>query len=159
MNCRFRYWSAFSLVEVTFALGVAAFCLIAVMGMLPVGLKTQQAGVQQTTSNETVSQILGVLRAAVRHPGNSNQLNLKHTPCSGCPWDPTPDTIFFTNEGNSQGSGISSTSVYRATIAYILPPTQTTALADVTVTWPAQVDPAAGGVPTGKVETFIAINR
>src|SRR5438093_9824869 len=60
--------AAFSLVEVTLALGVAAFCLIAVLGMLPVGLKTQQASVQQTTANEIISEIADELRAAIRLP-------------------------------------------------------------------------------------------
>jgi len=152
-----RSTAAFSMIELTLALGVAAFCMIVILGMLAVTLKTQQGGIQQTTSNEVVSQILGTLRAAVRHPGNpSNQLNLQHFPKGG-PWDPTPDTVFFTNEGNQQGSTISSSSVYRATINYIFPPTDTTSLADVVISWPAaQTDLTK---VAGSVETFIAINR
>ena len=38
--------SAFSLVEVVLALGVAAFALTAILGMLPMGLKTQQTSIQ-----------------------------------------------------------------------------------------------------------------
>src|SRR5437867_7336907 len=60
--------TAFSLVEVTLALGVAAFCLIAVLGLLPTGLKTQQASTEQTTANTIVSQIVADLNAALRLP-------------------------------------------------------------------------------------------
>ena len=49
-----RTTAGFSLVEVVLALGVAAFCLIAVLGMLPVGLKTQQASVGQTKANAII---------------------------------------------------------------------------------------------------------
>src|SRR5438552_368100 len=41
--------AAFSLVEVTIALGVAAFCLLVLLGLLPAGAKTQQNSIQQTT--------------------------------------------------------------------------------------------------------------
>src|SRR6266481_6118983 len=60
--------SGFSLVEVTLALGVAAFCLIAVLGLLPTSLKTQQTSIQQTTANQIISQIFSDLRADLRLP-------------------------------------------------------------------------------------------
>jgi uncharacterized protein (TIGR02598 family) len=60
--------SAFSLVEVTFALGVASFCLVAVLGLLPTALKTQQLGAQQTIANGVMTEILSDLRADVRVP-------------------------------------------------------------------------------------------
>ena len=166
MKCSSRVTAAFSLAEVTLALGVAALAFIAVLGMMPVGLKTQQASVKQTTANEIISQIVGKLRAAVRvPPGQEDRTDSKwllHPHTGGGPWDPTPDALFFTNEGNSVGSGITSDSIYRATITYFVPPTPgyTTSLADITVSWPPQVDPTSpSAVLTGKVETFVAINR
>jgi uncharacterized protein (TIGR02598 family) len=158
--------AAFSLVEIVIALGVAAFCLIAVMGMLPIGLKTQQASVKQTTANSIISQIEGKLRAATRvPPGQEDRTDSKwllHPHTGGGPWDPTPDTLFFTNEGNSVGSALTTNSIYRATISYYAPPTPgySTSLADITVSWPPQFDPTnPASVLLGKVETFIAINR
>jgi uncharacterized protein (TIGR02598 family) len=156
--------AAFSLVEITLALGVGAFCLIAVLGMLPVALKTQQAAIQQTAANSIISQIVGKLRADARVPPgqeNRDDSNWFLHPHHSGPWDPTPDTLFFTNDGKSVGSGITPTSVYRATIQYIFPPTDTTTLADITVSWPPQVDPAdpTTGVLAGSVKTFVAINR
>jgi uncharacterized protein (TIGR02598 family) len=49
--------AAFSLVEVTLALGVAAFCLIVLLGLLPTSLRTQHSSIQQTTATEIISQI------------------------------------------------------------------------------------------------------
>jgi type II secretory pathway pseudopilin PulG len=156
--------AAFSLVEVTLALGVAAFALLAILGMLPTSLKTQKASVQQTAANSIISQIVGKLRADARVPPgqeNRDDSNWYLHPHHNGPWDPTPDVLFFTNDGKSVGSTITITSVYRATIQYIFPPTDTTALADITVSWPPQVDPTdpATGVIAGKVTTFVAINR
>jgi uncharacterized protein (TIGR02598 family) len=155
---------AFSLVEVTLALGVAAFCLVAVLGTFPAGLKTQRVSVQQTTANSIASQITAFLRADVRLPpgqakkaqGNWSSLNDHWFNVA------TPDTLYFTNEAKQTGS-INSTppadAAFRAIITYRTPPTETTSLADITVTWPAQVDPATGGIPEGSVETFVAVNR
>jgi uncharacterized protein (TIGR02598 family) len=156
--------ASFSLVEVTLALGVAAFCLIAVLGMLPVGLKTQQASVQQTTANAIISQISADLRADIRlPPGQASKESEQGFSLHGH-WVAvgTPDTLYFTNDGKQTGSVNGSApadAVFRATITYIFPPTDTTSLANITVSWPARVDPATGGVPAGSVQTFIATNR
>ena len=154
--------AAFSLVEVTLALGIGAFCLITVMGLLPVALKTQQAGIQQTTGNTILSQIVADLSAAQRLPPGqqSKQFNLNgHWAAQG-----TPDVLYFAKEGtfipnSTNQTNAPANSVFRATVTYLQPPVETTSLADITVTWPAQVNPSAGGVPAGKVETFAAINR
>jgi type II secretory pathway pseudopilin PulG len=163
MKPSLRQPAAFSLVEITLALGVAAFALLAILGLLTVGLKTQKASVQQTTANSIISQIVGKLRADARvPPGQENREDSNwylHPHHSGA-WDPTPDILFFTNDGKSEGSGITANSVYRATIQYVFPPTDTTTLADITVSWPPQVDPTSPSTAlAGKVTTFVAINR
>jgi uncharacterized protein (TIGR02598 family) len=82
MKLGLRISAAFSLVEVVLAIGVVAFCLFAVAGMFPVGLKTQQTSTQQTTANQIVAQILADLRADVRLPLGKLQRN--RTPDSIC---------------------------------------------------------------------------
>ena len=161
--------AGFSLVEVTLALGVAAFCLIAVLGLLPTSLKTQQTSIQQTTANQIISTIFSDLRADIRlPPGLESKVCGNEPPCA---WGDlhghwhdtaTPFTLYFTNEGKQTGAlnGTPPTdAVFRATITYRFPPSETTTLADVRVTWPAQVDPDLGGVPAGSVTSLIAINR
>jgi len=155
---------AFSLVELTLAMGVAAFCLLAVVGLLPVALKTQHASIQQTTASEVLSEFAADLRAAVRYPpGLADKLNdQQHTLRGHWALVGTPDTIYFTNEGWQTGgltpASTPSDAVFRLTLTYLIPPADTTSLANIKVTWPAQVDPATG-TPEGSVETFVAINR
>ena len=156
--------AAFSLVEVTLALGVAAFCLIAVLGMLPVGLKTQQASVNQTMANAIISQIIDDLRADMRlPPGQASKEEASGFSLHGH-WAAvlTPDTLYFTIDAKPTGSvnqgTVPTDAVFRAVITYLFPPTATTSIANVKVSWPAQVDPATG-VPAGSIDMFAAVNR
>jgi len=153
--------SAFSLVEVTLALGISAFCLLTVLGTLPVGVTTQRTATQQTTANAIISQIVAFLRADVRlPPGMVPQVQGVWSNLHGH-WAQVaqPDTLFFTNEAKL--SNANSDAVFRVRISYYAPPNPeyTTSLADITVSWPAQVDPTIGGIPEGSVETFVAVNR
>ncbi|MBA3830793.1 MAG: hypothetical protein H0X34_02640 [Chthoniobacterales bacterium] len=156
MNLPSRPFGAFSLVEVTLAIGIAAFCLLAVFGLMPVGLKSQQTAVEQTKANAIISQITADLSAGARLPPGqvSKQFGIHGR------WNPTPDKLYFTNEGIQTGStnqgSVPTDATLRATISYIAPPVATTSLADIKVTWPAQVDSTSA---SGKVETFVAINR
>jgi uncharacterized protein (TIGR02598 family) len=155
--------SAFSLVEVTLALGVAAFALLAILGMLPASLKTQQASIQQTTANSIISQIFSDLRADLRLPPGlaSHETDGGFQPPLHGHWLHTlaPDTLFFTQEGKPVNNA-GDVAAFRATITYNpVPPTGTTSLASITVSWPAQVDPSTGGVPAGSVTTLVAVNR
>ena len=53
----------FSLVEVTLALGVASVCLIAIFGLLPVGLRTNQDAIQQVAAADILGAVMTDLRA------------------------------------------------------------------------------------------------
>lgn len=166
--------AAFSLVEVTLALGVAAFCLLVLLGLLPTGVKTQQSSIQQTTANQIISQICSVLRADVRlPPGQANKVCPDPPdPNEPCNWSAlhghwrdvaAPDTLYFTNEARQTGTinaDPPNDAVFRSTITYRFPPSETTSLADIRVTWPARVDPdQPGAVPAGSVTSLIAVNR
>ena len=163
-----RKTAGFSLVEVTLALGVAAICLITLLGLLPAGVKTQQTSIQQTTANHIISQVFSFLRADVRLP--PGQLNKVCGDNNNCDWGilsthwrnrALPDTLYFTNDAKQVGLNGTppANAVFRAKIAYRTPPTETTALATVRVSWPAPVDPDNGGVPAGSVMATIAVNR
>jgi uncharacterized protein (TIGR02598 family) len=161
-----RQTAAFSLVEVTIALGVAALCLIVLIGSLPAGLKTQQASAEQTVANGVMTEILGDLRADVRlPPGQAQKETVSGFGLHGH-WLAVsqPDTLYFTNEGMWTGTlnqAPDAAAVLRAKITYLFPPSASTAVAKIIVSWPPQIDPTAPGapVPAGFVETFIAVNR
>jgi len=152
------------LIEVTLAIGVAAFCLIAVMGLIPVAIKIQQASVQQTKANAIMSQIASDLLADVQlPPGQASKAQGNWSNLHGH-WAQvaTPDLLYFTNDAKQTGSvnqgSAPSDAVFRAIITYMLPPTTTTSLASIQVTWPASVDPTIAA-PAGSVQTLISVNR
>ena len=54
--------AAFSLIEVTLAIGVAGFSLLVILGLLTVSLKTHQSSTNQTVANSIISQVAADLR-------------------------------------------------------------------------------------------------
>src|SRR5207247_6519773 len=54
---------AFSLVELTLALGIAAFCLIAVFGLMPIGVQTNRNATSQTAATNIMAAVVADLRA------------------------------------------------------------------------------------------------
>jgi type II secretory pathway pseudopilin PulG len=163
-----RKAAAFSLVEVTLALGVAAFAFVAILGMLPTSLRTQQTSIQQTTANSIISQIVDALRADVRlPPGQESKICGED---GSCAWGDLhgkwlltalPQTLYFTNDAKQTGSHVNESppadAVFRATITYMSPPTVTTSIAKITVSWPAAQSDLTK--VAGSVDMFAAVNR
>ncbi len=124
------------MVEVTLALGVAAVSLLIIAAMLPISIKTNQ-------------QV-------------SKQFSLDPSKGIKGRWDPTPQYIYFdydtrpTNTNPNQSTAPSD-ALYRVTLTYRLPPTDTTSLADIKVSWPAAQSDLTK--VAGSVEMFVAINR
>ena len=152
--------SAFSLVEVVLALGVAAFALTAILGMLPMGLKTQQTSIQQTIANSITSEVIGDLRAAYSKSGsNSSQfgIELKKLP-PGQKTKYSPNPVYFALDGTKQNG--SAGAIFKATITYFSATDITDAtltLADITTSWPAAQSDLTK--VAGLVETVAVIDR
>jgi uncharacterized protein (TIGR02598 family) len=157
-----RRTGGFSLVEVTIALGVAAIGLIVLLGLVPTGLKTQRASAQQTIANQIINVLVADLRADVRLPPGQ----ASHEGDSGFGlhghWAQmyAPDTLWFNQQGDwlQLNGSAPAGATFRAKITYLFPPTASTSVASIVVTWPAQVDPTTG-TPEGSAQQFIAVNR
>lgn len=155
--------AGFSLVEVTLALGVASFSLLAIFAIVPVSVKINQASTRQTVANAIISQIAEDLLAAARLPPGQVSKQFSLDPNKGIKgnWDPTPQCVFFDYDGRPTGTNQCtappSNAPYRVTLTYRQPPVDTTSLADVKVTWPAAQSDVSK--VAGSVEMFIAINR
>src|SRR5262245_13457508 len=67
-----RRVNAFSLVELTLALGIAAFCLLAVFGLMPIGVQTNRNATSQTRATNISAAVIADLRAMPKHYDNSN---------------------------------------------------------------------------------------
>ncbi len=152
--------TAFSLVEVTLALGVAAFCLIAIYGLLPIGVSSSQASMEQTVANGLVAAVASDLRATPRQtvPNSpqavTTQFNLP-IPSNGPTASTTTRTLYFTADGQPE-TALQPDSHYLLTLTFSAATGRAATLADVKVSWPA---PATLANASGFVETFVAMDR
>ena len=71
MKFGLRCAQAFSLVELTLALGVAAFCLIGVFGLMPAGVQTNRNATSQTGAASIMAAVVADLRATSKPYDNS----------------------------------------------------------------------------------------
>ncbi|MEY2490893.1 MAG: hypothetical protein QOC70_2835 [Verrucomicrobiota bacterium] len=152
MNRRIHSSAGFSLVEVTLALGVAAFCLIALFGLLPLGVQANQNAISQTAAASVLSSVVADLRAAPKTSLTSSLYGVTFG---------TTKLLYFDGEGRSVSSTDPSVNPrYRVTITFPASPISAFAptFATLKVTWPALVDPATN-TPAGFVETFAAFDR
>lgn len=145
MKCCLRCVPAFSLVEVTLALGIAAFCLIAAFGLIPVGVQTNRNATSQTAATNIIASVIADMRATTS--STSPQYGITFGAAK---------TLYFDGAGQFTIS-LGAKSRYRAKITFSSSPPGLS-YADVKVTWPAPVDPATA-TPSGSVEMFAAFDR
>jgi uncharacterized protein (TIGR02598 family) len=141
--------NSFSLVEVTVALGVTAFCLVAVFGLLPVGLKANQNSISQTAAASILSAVIADMRATPKSASSSVQFGITFG---------TETTLYFDNEGKPSSS-LGPNSRYQLKIRFPSNGSGTTAaatFADLKVTWPAAAAPENA---LGSSEVFAAFDR
>lgn len=156
---RLRVIAAFSLVEVTLAIGVAAFCLIALIGLLPVAAKTNRTAVQQTTANDILTAIVNDFHSTPRGASNSSKQYKALFPNG----NQRTGYLYFSNEGSTgqKADNPTSDTTFYATITYMDPPAgsgpKTATLFDVKVSWP--YGGSTSGTPEGSVETFLSLDR
>ena len=145
MNNSLRSSAAFSLVELTLALGIAAFCLIAVIGLVPVAALTNRNATSQTAATNVIASVIADMRATTS--STSPQYGITFG---------TAKTLYFDGAGQFATS-LGANSRYRVSITFPSSPSGLS-YADVKATWPAPVDPATT-TPSGSVEIFAAFDR
>jgi uncharacterized protein (TIGR02598 family) len=152
--------SGFSLVEVTLAMGIVAFSLVALMGLLTVGLEGNQAAMSQSAANGIFSAVISDLRAApVTTPlggiasSPQFQIPIPANPITAA----TSTTLYFTPDGQASPT-IGTSYVYRLTVTFVPNGTspRTATFTDLKLTWPAAAVPPNA---LGSVEDFVALDR
>jgi len=122
---------AFSLVEVTMALGIAAFCLLAIFGLLPVGMKSHQNAIEQTAVAGIATGIMADLRTTPATNSTSPNYNIAI---------PT-NTKLYLREDGSATSASGTDSKYLAWVSFSVPPQPRAAtMVHLLITWPAAAD-------------------
>jgi uncharacterized protein (TIGR02598 family) len=141
---RRKTW-AFSLVEVTLALGIAAFCLIAVFGLMPVGVQTNRNATSQTAAGNIIAAVVCDLRATPKNATSSSQFNIA--------FGTNPPPMYFDGTGQF-ATTVGANSRYQLNITWY----GSTGLryADLKLTWPAAATPANA---SGSAEMFAAFDR
>jgi uncharacterized protein (TIGR02598 family) len=159
---------AFSLVEVTLALGIAAFCLMAVFGLMPVGVQTNRNATSQTASTSILANVVSDLRRApIPRPTPSPQQSSLYKimiPAAGGA-NGTPQ-IFYFDENGRFATSLAAPSPspwvprYQLRVTFPTPPANNpgSTYADLKITWPAAADPSTI-TPSGSVEMFAVLDR
>jgi uncharacterized protein (TIGR02598 family) len=154
MKRSIRVAAAFSLVEVTLALGIAAFCLIAVFGLLPVGVQTNRNATSQTRATNIMGAVVADLRATPNVKTISAQFAITYGACK---------RLYFDSEGQIVSSGtcdpsttVPPTSRYQVNVTWSDSGWSQLKYADVRVTWPAAATVANA---SGSTEMFAAFDR
>jgi uncharacterized protein (TIGR02598 family) len=142
-----RFTSAFSLVELTTAIGIAAFCLIAVFGLVPVGVQTNRNATSQTAATNVMAAVIADLRATPTSTITSSQFAISFG-TSGT------QTRYFDGSGTASTS-LTANSRYRLDITWSSAPTGLR-YAGVKVWWPAA---ATAANASGSTEMFAAFDR
>lgn len=158
---RSSWKAAFSLIEVTLAIGVAAIALLSIFALLPIGLRTNSEAINQSKGGDVASAVLADIRATPRTtpPGRTAtstrfSIGIPSNPVTS---QPPPSTLYFTDDGVSSATATTE-SRYRVVIAF-LPNNvggRAATLARITVSWPASASPTS---PQGVVEAFSAFDR
>lgn len=151
--------AAFSLVEVTLALGVAAISLLGIFALLPVGLQTNRTAIQQTASSDLISAVVADLRATppttplgAAATSQRFQIAIPANPVGA----QTSTTLYFADDGQS-ATTLSPSSRYRLTVTF-LPNSGARAatMATLKMTWPAAANVANA---EGSAQMFVALDR
>jgi hypothetical protein len=160
-------------------LGVASFCLIALFGLVPLGLNTNQNASEQTAAAGVATAISADLHSNPVASGSTSRFGLLIPPAGG---GSSVQSLFFTVDGNESATVSTSgtgPSRYRATIT--LTPVNTTAQnpatsssnnltvfpynkqfnATILITWPALADSNPALPPSnfsGSFQTLTSVN-
>jgi uncharacterized protein (TIGR02598 family) len=166
---------AFTLIEVTLALGVASFCLITVFGLIPIGLTTNQNASEQTAAAGIASAISADLHSNPVVTGSTSRFQMMIPPAGSG----TTETLYFSQDGaatepagattavnaSAVASGAGGISRYRATITLqpqdanvpsSAPATPYNKIfkATILITWPALADPNPVNAPVNFAGSF-----
>jgi Tfp pilus assembly protein PilV len=164
--------AGFTLVEVALALGITAFCLVALMGMIPVGLTNSLNASTQTGAASLLTAVAADLRdtplptATVPNPVSPFfQIPVPTpapSPATGTSAATAP-TVFYMDDGGSFNAVLAAlpNARYRVTVTNL--PTSTGASTPIystteqlVVTWPPQTSVSSAA---GSMAAIVELNR
>jgi prepilin-type N-terminal cleavage/methylation domain-containing protein len=152
--------AGFSLIEVVLALAVAVFCLLPILGLLAIGLRTDQDSIRETTAATLAAGLTDDLRSTPPAATSSTRYNIS-LPTGTVS---TTNTYLLAEDGSCPAQISPGQPTYLATVV-LTPPASGTlnaATARILITWPASAPHVNGAIPTqfnGSFETVVSFNR
>jgi uncharacterized protein (TIGR02598 family) len=167
---RMQSWMAvaargFSLVEVVIAIGVVAFALLAVLGLLPVALGTNRDATLETEAANIAALLESDIRSTSRqfNPDGSRKSSTDGSPIYGIPFDGrnASEVELFLDEGGSRNDASGTaytgrTGKYRITVRFSPASGRNAIPLVILVTWPAQLNAADA---SGRFEMMTSLDR
>ena len=149
----------FSLVEVALALGIAGFALIAIFGLLPVGINSNQASIQQTVATNLTTELISDMRQVPRTASittNTKLSALSPMYAISVPVTATPTTTTIYLDDGGETKPTAATARYKAVVTLVPPAagTDTATWGSIVISWPA-----AASTALGSVTTFVGLDR
>jgi uncharacterized protein (TIGR02598 family) len=142
--------NGFSLIEVVLAIGVAAFCLVVMLGLIPTGLNTNKDSSGETAAANIARNILSDLRSTPKTNTTTPVYQIAF-PTTTTPLTNSP--LYF-DESGATNSARAIASKYRTTI--VLTSNSPTISVWIGITWPAAASPSTA---PGRYEVVTAIDR
>jgi len=166
MRRNLRRATGFTLIEVSIALAVASFSLVAIFGLLPVGINSDKASVEQTN----VTNILNAVMADLRSTPNPAPVGAAGTsPVFGIPIPAATATapagtgasnptkkLYIAEDGQPLTSATGARYQLNVWMTPAATGTRIATTGRLLVTWPA---PAAPADALGSMEAFVALDR
>lgn len=162
---RARRAAAFTLVEVTLALGIAVFALVVMFGLLNVGVSSSAASFEQTVAANILSSVAADLRSAPRSTTVSVStlvygLAVPQPAAAGVtPSFPALPTVKYLDASGQVAAAEQAR--YRLSVWTRPGADRQATLARVIVSWPPAADLTlpTGAKAAGSVETLVALDR
>lgn len=138
---------AFSLVEVTIALGLAGFCLVALMGLIPAGLHNASTATEQTAAVSLLGDVVADLRGTPDTATTSPRYQIS-IPASGI----ATTSTYFSDDGQTNTRSQSRYAVEST----LTPQPNDLVNARIRIYWPAM---ATSTNAKGSVESVTVLDR
>lgn len=158
--------SGFSLVEVVLALAIGSFCMVTLLGLIPVGLSNYQ---QADARNVMVDLATSVAQDLASTPVSSNsslspRFSLTVPSVTGAPNMTSPQIVFVDGSGAPLTGNSVANATYRLSVAFAppLPGTRMATTVHILITFPARADLSTTVPPTKyttMLQTTVSLNR
>jgi uncharacterized protein (TIGR02598 family) len=146
------------LVEIVIALGIAGFCLVALLGLLPTSLKSAKNTTDQTGAATLLDSIAMDLRNTPVGNTNTPLYGITLTAVGTNPPTTNGTNIFFNEDGSMTNTKTALSTRYGVLLNQTNP-NSTTTIVQIQIYWPPTISANSLQTASGILEDVVTINR